>query len=442
MNLFFKTLLLSSILLASISGSYATGLFSDTTRTYAVPTLVKTPQGKAALSWTEKDKNGVIYYYWAESSDKGKTFGDKKLIYSSAGIGASRLMRPKLLFKKDGALVAVFSLRGPESAVAQSPANQPTSIEATHENHTTPAAAHDHNAGHDHEKPAANAPAKSGPLGGGRARDLQIVYCLSKDGGNTWTQPVPVHSDKAPNIVRGFFDATVLVNGEIGVAYLNDIEGKSHQRDLRFVVSSGDRFGAERILDPFVCDCCNISLLVDKSGTLNMYYRENQDNIRDIARMTSTDNGATFTKPSILFPDNWQINGCPHSGPTSATGSGNNLIAWFSGSTDSPGIRVVTQQGKRLFVLEDATAKNAYLVSAPKSSVLLWEQNQTSETGINSIIAYKNVNAANNPETQFVKNAINGTNATGLVIDNQLVIAYEVKQANQKNSVAVAQINL
>lgn len=438
MNSFLKTLLLGSALLVSVSGSYATGLFSDTTRTYAVPTLVKTPQGKAALSWTEKDKNGVIYYYWAESNDKGKTFDDKKLIYSSAGIGNSRLMRPKLLFKKDGSLVAVFSLRGPEPA----PANQSANAEATHENHAAPAAAHDHSAGHDHDKPAANAPAKGGPQGGGRPRDSQIVYCLSKDGGKTWTQPVPVHSDKTPNIVRGFFDATVLANGEIAVAYLNDIEGKAHQRDLRFVSSTGDRFGAERILDPFVCDCCNISLLVDKSGTLNMYYRENNDNIRDIARMTSTDNGATFAKPAILFPDNWQINGCPHSGPTSASGSGNNLIAWFSGSTDSPGIRVVTQQGKRLFVLDDATAKNAYLVSAPKSSVLLWEQNQTAETGINSIIAYKNISATSNPETQFVKNAINGTNATGLVIDNQLLVAYEVKQANQKNSVAIAQIDL
>lgn len=78
MNSFLKTLLLGSALLVSTSGSYATGLFSDTTRAYAVPTLVKTPQGKAALSWTEKDKNGVIYYYWAESNDKGKTFGDKK----------------------------------------------------------------------------------------------------------------------------------------------------------------------------------------------------------------------------------------------------------------------------------------------------------------------------------------------------------------------------
>ncbi len=234
----------------------------------------------------------------------------------------------------------------------------------------------------------------------------------------------------------------MLANGEIGVAYLNDIAGKQHQRDLRFVTSIGNQFTAERILDPFVCDCCNISLLVDATGTLQMYYRENQDNIRDIATMRSTDNGATFSKTTILSKDNWQINGCPHSGPTSSVGLDGNLIAWFSGTADAPGIRVVNQQGKRLFVLDDPTAKNAYLVSAPKSSVLLWEQNQTSESGVASVIAYKLINANQNPATQFVKMAQNGTNATGLVVGNQLLVACEVKQPNNKNSITVAQLDL
>lgn len=437
----FKTILACCVLALLATSGYANGLFSDTTRAYAVPTLTKTPKGNVALSWTEKDANGVVYFYWAESTDKGKTFGDRKLIFSSAGIGNSRLMRPKLLFKKDGTLAAVFALRGPESGVAQASAPQQPRPEATHAGHEAAPASHDHGAGQD-SKPKAEGPAKGGSRGGGRPSDLQIVYSLSKDQGNTWSPPVPVHTDKAPNIVRGFFDATVLANGELGVAYLNDIQGKAHQRDLRFVTSTGDRFSAEKILDPFVCDCCNISLLVDTKGTLNLYYRENQDNIRDIAKMTSADNGQTFVKPAILFADNWQINGCPHSGPTSSMGTDSNLIAWFSGTTSSPGIRVVTQQGKRLFVLDEPTAKNAYLVSAPKSSVLLWEQNQTSEAGLNSIIAYKNINAAQEPATQFVKNSINGTNASGLVVDNQLVIAYEQKNPNQKNSVGLAQIDL
>lgn len=425
-----KTFIQFALFLLISVATYANGTFSDTTRAYAVPTLTKTPKGHVAMSWTEKDKAGTIFFYWAESADKGKTFGDKKLIHASSGIGASRLMRPKLLFRKDGSLVAVFSLRGSEAGGAPATAAaKPTAEPMNHE--------HGHGGQNGHE-----APKQGPPAGGGRPRDQQIVYTISKDQGNTWTPPAPVHTDKAPNIVRGFFDATVLANGEIAVAYLNDIEGQAHQRDLRFVTSNGDSFGKERILDPFVCDCCNISLLVDEKGTLSMFYRENQNNIRDIAKMTSTDNGQTFSKPEILFKDNWQINGCPHSGPTSSASSNGNLIAWFSGSEEAPGIRVVTQQGKRLFVLDDQSARNAYLVATPKSSVLLWEQNQNFESGMASVIAYKNINGSGIPATHLIKSAKNSTNASGVAIGNQLIVAYEVRNANNKNGIEWTVVNL
>ncbi|MBD2704992.1 exo-alpha-sialidase [Spirosoma sp. BT702] len=418
MRTIFKSMLVGGWLLLLGTVSYATtGNFSDTTRAYAVPTLAKTSKGNVALSWTEKDKDGTTFFYWAESTDKGKTFGDKKLIYSAVGLGSSRLMRPKLLFKKDGSIVAVFAAPGTS-------VNAPTASAQS---------------GHDHGD--AHAGHSSAPKSGGRPSDLQIVYSVSKDG-NTWSQPAPVHADKTPNTVRGFFDATLLANDEVAVAYLNDIPGKAHERDLKFVTSKGGKFGDVKTLDPFTCDCCNISLLVDNKGALNLYYRENQENIRDIYKMISTDNGATFTKAENLFADNWKVNGCPHSGPTSSASSAGNLIAWTSGTTDSPGIRVVTQQGKRLFVLDDQSAKNAFLASAPKSAVLLWEQNQALETGLTSVIAYKHITSDQNPATQFVKNAISGTNATGIVIDNQLIVAYEVKKANNKNGVSVAQTEL
>ncbi|GAB3639454.1 sialidase family protein [Spirosoma arcticum] len=435
MNTFFNHITCLCLLIVCTTAAYSNGISSDTSRAYAVPTLTRTPSGDVALSWTEKDNDGIVYFYWAKSGDQGKTFGDKKLIHSAAGIGNSRLMRPKLLFRKDGSAVAVFALRGPQTANPQTVATAALAPpqEAAHAGHDAHGAGHE---GHKAEAPKATRP------GGGRPTDLQIVYVVSTDQGNTWTQPTPVHADKTPNIVRGFFDATVLANGEIGVAYLNDIQGKAHQRDLRFVTSTGGKFSDERILDPFVCDCCNISLLVDPAGALHLYYRENQDNIRDIAQMSSTDNGRTFSKPQILSKDNWQINGCPHSGPTSSAGGGSPLVAWFSGTQDSPGIRVVNEQGKRLFVLDDPTAKNAYLVPAPKSSVLLWEQSQPSESGMSSVIAFRNINGAATPNTQFVKNAQNGTNASGLVLDRQLVVAYEVRKPNNKNSIEWATVSL
>jgi transcriptional regulator NrdR family protein len=41
----------------------------------------------------------------AFSKDNGKTFSEKKTIYSGTGIGNSRMMRAKVLSKKDGSFV-------------------------------------------------------------------------------------------------------------------------------------------------------------------------------------------------------------------------------------------------------------------------------------------------------------------------------------------------
>lgn len=437
MTTLFRVAFCTTLLIALSLTGYTTPVLSDTTRAFAVPTLTRTPNGNVALSWTEKDAAGTVFFYWAESTDNGQTFKPKQLIFSSVGISNTRLMRPKLLFRKDGQAVAVFALRGPETVTAAG-ASQ---AEASHASHTAEPAQHDHGAASAPEKPRADGPARSGNRGG-RPSDLQIVYCVSTDGGTRWTAPTPVHQDKTAQIVRGFFDATVLANGEIGVAYLNDIQGRQHERDLRFVSTTGGRFGAEKILDPFVCDCCNISLLVDASGTLNIYYRENQENIRDIARMSSSDNGLTFSKPAILSADNWKINGCPHSGPTSSAGGGTNLVAWYSGTTDAPGIRVVDPQGKRLLVLDDPTAKNAYLVPTSTGSILLWEQSQTAESGPMSMIAYRTIRPTGSSATQIVNKSTNGTNASGLVNKGQLLVAYEVRNANNRNSIEVVQLDL
>ncbi|MCY7352376.1 MAG: glycoside hydrolase [Cytophagaceae bacterium] len=404
-------------------------VFDDETRAYAIPTLTRSPKGDALLSWTEKDAQGLVHFYFALSNDQGKTFSGKKLIYAAPGIGTSRLMRPRVLFKKDGTMVAVFANRvGETPTVAAKPA--------------------DAHAGHGTEKPASAAPAPSRP------RDSQIVYASSKDGGQTWTAPQPVHSDRTagvttpgvttPAVMRGFFDATVLANGEVAVAFLHDIAGQAHSRDLRLVVSKGEGFGPEKIIEPFVCDCCNVSLLVDASGALHVYYRENKDNIRDIDQMISTDHGATFSKPEPLYADGWKLNGCPHSGPTSSRFGQSALIAWYSGTaTNSPGIRVVTQEGKRLFVLDDPSAKNAWLLPAPKtSSVLLWEQaSEKGETPVTAI-GYRSISPDAVSETRWIQDSENATNASGLVVGDQMLVAYEVKRPSKLNALKISTVGL
>ena len=386
-----KNLLLALVLfIATNVNATIKPILDDSTKSYSMPFLTKTPQGNVLLSWTEKDAQGINAFCFALSKDNGKTFDDKKIIYSGAGVGNSRLMRAKLLFKKNGTMVAVFSNR-------------------------------------------ADAP--------GGKRSIEIVFCESKDNGSTWTAPQSVDSDPTKGIVRGFFDAAVLANDEIAVTYLKDVAGstKHEERDLRLVVTKNGVFQPEKVIDPVVCDCCNISLLVDAKGALNVYYRDNNDDVRDMAKMTSTDNGATFSKPEILHTDNWLIKGCPHSGAFSSTFGNDNLITWFSGVETEKGIRLVTQAGKRLALINAPSAKNAYVTATPQIAVLLWEENKENNL---SQIAFRIVNADKVSETVWLNDSVNGTNANGLVSDNQLVVAYEIKNTNKKNSIKISALSL
>jgi len=359
----------------------------DTTIAYAMPVLTKTPKGAVLLTWTEKDAKGTGSFCMAESADNGKTFSNRRVIVSGAGISGSRLMRPKVMTKKDGSLVAVFANRT--------------------------------------------------DVNGKRSTDIQTSS--STDNGLTWSSPKSVDADATPG-VRGFFDATVLPNDEIVVAYLKDVAGstKHEERDLRLVLTKNGVFQPETIIDHVVCDCCNISLLVDDRGALTVYYRDNNDDIRDMAKMTSTDNGLTFSKPQIIFTDNWKIAGCPHSGAYSTNYGTGKLITWFSGTEKDKGVRLVTQDGKRLALANDPSARNGYISAQDNRGVFVWEQNK----GEQSQIAYRMLNGDKVSEINWLGESINGTNASSLILGKQALMVYEVRQPNKRNGLKWSLVTL
>jgi hypothetical protein len=101
---------------------------------------------------------------------------------------------------------------------------------------------------------------------------------------------------------------------------------------------------------------------------------------------------------------------------------------------------LVTNEGKKLLVLNDPSAKNAALADGSQNQILLWEQNKP-ENNLTEI-AFKKINKDNVSETIWVDGSANGINSTGLVLDNQLLVAYEVKQANKRNSLKISTVRL
>lgn len=384
----------------------------DPNKTYILPTFTQNNKGEVVLYWTEKDAENKMYLYFSTSNDVGKTFSDKQLVYADGGIGASRLARPKLLFKKDGTMVAVFSYRS--GGATPPPAKKPEAMS--------------HEGGHGNAAPT---PPASRPK-----RESQIRYTESKDGGKTWSEPKSVDNDPTP-LVRGFFDAAVLPNDEIAVAYLKDVKNstKHEERDLRLVITKNGVFQDEKLIDPVVCDCCNISLLVDNKGVLNIYYRDNNDDIRDIAVLKSSDNGVTFSKSEIIHNDKWEIKGCPHSGASSTATSSGTLVTWFSGTTENGGIRIVNQEGKLLKVLGSA-AKNAQTSADSQQAVWVWEEKN--DEGTNAIY-YSKITGNNITEAQKVIDSEKGQNVSSIIIKGKILVAYE-STSTPKTSLVLKEI--
>lgn len=369
---------------------------TDPNKTYTLPTLTKNNKGEVVLYWTEKDPQNVVSLCFTTSKD-GKTYGEKKTVFADGGLGNGRLMRPKLLFKKNGEMVAVFSYR-------TSPVMPPRPAEG---------------------QPAPQARPK---------RSSEIRFTVSKDGGSSWTAPTSVDTDTT-KLTRGFFDAVLLANDEIAVAYLKDVKGstKHEERDLRLAITKNGVFQAEKLIDAVVCDCCNISMVVDEAGALHMVYRDNNNDIRDMSHIVSKDNGATFSAPKTLYADKWEIKGCPHAGATTVSVKNEQYATWFSGTQNGQsGFRLANSSGKLLKVL-DASAKNTYLTSDDKTAVLVWEQ--IAESGVSNVFYSKLVNGKL-LDSQKVTDSDYGQNASTLVFNGKVLVAYEVLKADKKTVLA------
>jgi BNR repeat-like domain len=368
-------------------------LETDTAMTYAAPTLQFTPEGSLMLIWSEKNTQGQTALCFSISTDKGNTFGEKKTVAQNTGLGNGRFAKAKILFKKNGDMVAVYSQR--------------------------------------FENPPVGKSASRGPAG--------IVSSISKDKGNTWSPAVFVDTDPSTKLLRGFFDATIMANEELAIVYLKDVAGstKHEERDLRLTISKDGVFQPEVVLDAIACDCCPVNISVNNKGELQVIYRDNNDDIRDMAILTSNNNAKTFSASRILSVDNWKIAGCPHSGAVTFHGEKTSFSAWQAGSDKEPGLRLVNAAGKKLFINADASAKNPTLAGNLKTQVLAWEQNSDNV----SKVAYKTINEGKVSETSWLAKSENATGVNSLIIGRSLVFAYEVKMPNKKNQLRVEKVN-
>lgn len=292
-----KLILLSiALLTAFVSDPVRETRLSNPNAVAASPRLTTDAQHNPILSWVEQaDDKGAFYF--ARSTDGGQSFSPKIQVPAPANLSVHAEGMPKLAVKANGDMLALFEVPRPvpESRFAG-----------------------------------------------------DLLYVYSTDGGKTWSQPKPLHRNTAPGTSHSFSDLARLPNGEIGIAWLDEKLPGQEGRPVKFVQTlPGGGFSDEVIVDDNACQCCRTNVFVDSKNQIHLSWRDmvpsatpGQAAARDISHAVSADGGRTFSKPTVWLVDNWQVNACPHAGPSVAETSDGVFASWFSGKEGNAGLRL------------------------------------------------------------------------------------------------------
>lgn len=301
------------------------------------PYFTSDPSGNPVLCWTEGEE-GKQRLWYAVFYNAQNRFVNPASVPASEGTSIHGESMNKIAFKKDGTIVAVFSKKHP-----------------TEQN-----------------KYAGS-----------------ILYCQSFDQGRTWTKETYLHSDTLVSNSRSFFDIATLPDGEIGAVWV-DSRFKSGKEGsaLFFAKTKGAQgFEPDHQMGETVCECCRTDLYVDPANKVHVVYRDIESTVkgqvRDFVHAVSTDNGVTFTASAKVSPDNWLIEGCPHTGASMAASQAGLFVTWFTAG-GQPGLYFTksldngtTFQPRQLLSEE---ARHPQMVASGEKIVAVWDETQQQHT--------------------------------------------------------------
>jgi hypothetical protein len=183
------------------------------------------------------------------------------------------------------------------------------------------------------------------------AYDVNISQ--SNDAGKSWNKPLVPHRDNTQT-EHGFVSLIPLDDGRLGAIWLDGRNMKNMKESdehapaaesmtLRYSAIAADgNLSDEAELDERVCECCQTSAAVTSQGPIAVYRDRSQTEVRDIYIVRQV-NGS-WTRPQVVFADNWQINGCPVNGPSVAADGARVVVAWFTSAGNTPRVKVAFSQ--------------------------------------------------------------------------------------------------
>lgn len=170
------------------------------------------------------------------------------------------------------------------------------------------------------------------------AHAYDVVLARSRDGGATWERLGTPHRDGTA-AEHGF--VSLVPDGDAmlavwldGRASANGGSGPTMLRAARI----GATIGPEEVIEDRVCDCCSTAATLTADGPIVVYRDRDDGELRDpwIVRRTA----GTWSPPSAVHRDGWQIAGCPVNGPTVVAHGREVVVAWYTYADQRAAVRV------------------------------------------------------------------------------------------------------
>ena len=171
---------------------------------------------------------------------------------------------------------------------------------------------------------------------GSYSYDVNITV---KPRGSTWSEPMVIHND-GTSTEHGF--VTLLSKNDsffqiswldgrktVGIHGDHSEHGASAAMTIRTAIIDLEGNVSERAeLDNRVCDCCQTTGVLTKSGISFIYRNQSELEIRDLSIVREVSD--KWTAPTTFSGDNWHIVGCPVNGPRASAIDDNLAVSWFT----------------------------------------------------------------------------------------------------------------
>ncbi len=242
----------------------------------------------------------------------------------------------------------------------------------------------------------------------------EVFFSSSTDGGASFAPPQPI----TPQTTSQRFEAVALdPTGRLFAAWVDKRnavaargQGKSYVgAALAFAWSddAGVTFSAARIARDNTCECCRLAVAFAGTGRPVVLFRNVfDDHVRDHAI-------TTFSDPETPGPiyrvsdDNWQIDACPHHGPSLAVGPDLTYhAAWFTGGTVRQGVFYARSlDGGRTFSTpmplgrKDRSPSRPYVLAIGDDVWLAWKEFDGRETNVEAMVSHDRGATWSEPET-------------------------------------------